>query len=238
MVSDQQGDATRLGTRIWNSVWISKSYGDPERRSVHTQKKLSRILELGLQIPRDAYILDVGCGIGTALGSLVDKYCLHGYGVDICNAALTRARARFQSRSNLLGFVMGDINALPFVDNTFDLVIAFGVVEHIDNTEEGIKECYRMVRSGGICAFAQPHKRSFGPIQRRLSSMMGLWPYGCQREFTAKEFERMLRNAGFRDIRFAIEQACSDMVLIHMLDSLLRLFICDWGFYLLATAGK
>jgi ubiquinone/menaquinone biosynthesis C-methylase UbiE len=237
MVSDQQNDATRI-SRIWNSVWISKFYRDPKRRSAHTQRKLTRLFELGLQFPPNVYILDIGCGTGTVLGNLVNRCSLHGYGVDICDAALAQARARFQNHSNSLSFIMGDVNALPFANSIFDLVIAFGIVEHVDNPEEAIRECYRMVRTGGICAFSQSHKRSFGPVQRRLSTLMRLWPYGRQCEFTIKEFERMLRNAGFKNIRFAVGRACSDMALIHILDSLLGLFLSDWGFYLLATARK
>ena len=47
-------------------------------------------------------------------------------------------------------FVMGDISALPFLDNSFDFVYCAHVLEHINNLETAMKELMRVGKRGYI----------------------------------------------------------------------------------------
>lgn len=45
--------------------------------------------------------------------------------------------------------VVGNIELLPFKDETFDLLICEWVLEHLDKPEKAIKEFYRVLKQGG-----------------------------------------------------------------------------------------
>jgi SAM-dependent methyltransferase len=45
--------------------------------------------------------------------------------------------------------IQGSILELPFADNTFDLVCAFDVIEHVEDDTKAVKELHRVARGGG-----------------------------------------------------------------------------------------
>lgn len=52
---------------------------------------------------------------------------------------------------------VADVRALPFSDNTYDLVIFTCVLEHIvEGRDTAIRECYRVLKPGGTCVIVAP----------------------------------------------------------------------------------
>lgn len=102
-------------------------------------RRLEREGSLQGQRPR---ILDVGCGTGANL-ELLGQYGA-AEGVDISPAALAFCRAR-----GLDNVRLGEAEKLPYPDETFDLVTALDVVEHLDDDVAGLREMRRVLRPGG-----------------------------------------------------------------------------------------
>lgn len=72
------------------------------------------------------------------------------YGVDISSEVVKLARKRFKGRWDTKKFVIGDIRALSFKDNFFDIVFSFGTIEHIREQTKACQEAYRVLKPGGI----------------------------------------------------------------------------------------
>lgn len=49
-----------------------------------------------------------------------------------------------------------DLRRLPFGDGSFDLVVHSDTLEHVDGSLEALRECRRVLRPGGACAFTVP----------------------------------------------------------------------------------
>lgn len=109
---------------------------------------VSRILHRRVQaaLSENPRILDAGCGTGinlTRLGVLG-----RASGCDISAEALAFSRERG------LGFlVQADVNRLPYLDGTFDLVTFFDVLYHRDILDDTavLREACRILRDGGFC---------------------------------------------------------------------------------------
>ena len=86
-------------------------------------------------------ILDVGCGTGANLEML--KQYGESEGVDVSDDALEFCRKKG------LKVHKGLAEELPFADETFDLVTALDVVEHLDNDIAGLKDMHRILKHGG-----------------------------------------------------------------------------------------
>src|SRR5215510_9936380 len=87
-------------------------------------------------------ILDVGCGTGANL-LMLSRYG-DAEGVDISEDALAFCRER-----GLDHVRQGAGEELPYADNTFDLVTALDVVEHMDDDLAGLREMFRVLRPDG-----------------------------------------------------------------------------------------
>jgi SAM-dependent methyltransferase len=83
------------------------------------------------------------------------------FGLDYDLPSLTQHRT-IKSR------VQGDISHLPFPGETFDLVTANMVVEHLDNPEIQFKEVARVLKSGGRFVFHTPNAHGYFALFRRM----------------------------------------------------------------------
>jgi len=86
-------------------------------------------------------ILDVGCGTGANLEMLANFG--EAEGVDVSEDALEFCRAKGLKTHK------GLAEKLPFADESFDLVTALDVVEHLDDDVAGLKEMNRVLKKDG-----------------------------------------------------------------------------------------
>lgn len=103
--------------------------------------------------PRDR-LLDVAAGTGHAARSLASRVGV-AIAVDLTPEMLQagKASAEEQGLANVI-FVHGDALALPFLDQSFDVVISRFAAHHIEHPDLQLSEMVRCLRPGGRLAFA------------------------------------------------------------------------------------
>ncbi len=112
-----------------------------------------RSAEIVLQLPGFApkTVLDLGCGTGKFLEVFLHKKAWESAtGLDFSAAMLARAR------STVAGNVMwlqGDFDALPFLEDSFDLVISGFTLRSVQRLPEFLANVRRIVTPGGRVAF-------------------------------------------------------------------------------------
>lgn len=79
-------------------------------------------------------------------------------GVDISHYCLHHAQRLLTKRGVLErgNLSVGDVRTLPYPDNTFDVVVAIEVLEHIPDPETGLLEARRVLKPGGYAITALP----------------------------------------------------------------------------------
>ena len=93
-------------------------------------------------------ILEIGGGMGTDLA----QFATHGASVtdvDLAAGHLQLAEENFRLRGLRGRFIHHDAEALPFDDDSFDLVYSNGVLHHTPNTVAVVREIHRVLRPGG-----------------------------------------------------------------------------------------
>lgn len=100
-------------------------------------------------------------------------------------------------------FIVGDARNLPFAAESFDAVVSFDVIEHIDNDELFVKELYRVVKKKGIVLIGTPNRHRLSHKIRRLLGKKVEYPLKIAencihlREYTMEELSSIVRKAGF-----------------------------------------
>ncbi len=182
-----------------------------------TARELKPILERS-----DALVLDLCCGTGDLAFALQRKAKARILGADFSHPMLVRARRKAFAGNGMmpLPFLEADALRLPFADGAFDLVTtAFGF-RNLANYEDGLKEIFRVLKSGATLAileFAEAAPGIMGDAYRfytrTVLPKVGGWisgdpdayaylPKSVGRFFRPEELASVLRKVGYRQVRY------------------------------------
>jgi SAM-dependent methyltransferase len=123
-----------VGRLIWGTD-TAAFYGDIARLS---------------ELPPGTRVLDIPCGGGVAFRGLRPEQELHYVAADLSPVMLRRARAEADRRGiHWIEFLEADVEALPFEDRSFDLVITYTGLHCFPDPPAAIAEMARVLRPGG-----------------------------------------------------------------------------------------
>jgi ubiquinone/menaquinone biosynthesis C-methylase UbiE len=108
-------------------------------------------------------VLEVGFGLGTDFMQFARAGAqLHG--TDLTQAAANAVRKRLAYEGLAADVRVGDAEALPFKDDSFDLVYSWGVLHHTPNTEMALSEVRRVLRPGAEARIMLYSRRSWAAL--------------------------------------------------------------------------
>lgn len=137
-------------------------------------------------------VLEVGCGPGDLAANIFPNG--DGYvGLDIDEYQVGLARSRYPDKS----FTVGSASDLPFAPDSFDLVVACEVFEHLDYPDKAICELARVSKRWGLVSVPwEPVWRILNMTRGKYWSAYGNTP-GHVQHFSRKAI-RQLCNTQFR----------------------------------------
>jgi SAM-dependent methyltransferase len=136
------------------------------------------------RLSRMKRVLDAGCGMGYGSAELA-RVAASVVGVDISGEAVASARKCYALPR--VTFLQGSCASLPFRTASFDLVVAFEVIEHLKEWREFLAEARRMLAPGGQCLISTPNRDYYADSRGRT----GPNPFH-QHEFSFEEFRQEL----------------------------------------------
>src|SRR5579871_6100322 len=116
------------------------------------------------RLARGKRVLDAGCGAGYGSAELA-KAAAGVLGVDQSEEAVAFAREHYRLPN--LNFVCGSVGALPHPSASFDLVVAFEVIEHLDEWHEFLLEMRRVLSPGGQFIVSTPNKAYYAETREQ-----------------------------------------------------------------------
>ena len=122
----------------------------PLRRYVHRAIQDSTLESVREFVKPGARILDAGCGEGSlvlAMAAAFSQDNVSVTGVDLSEPNLSAGRPR---AGRDVSFQVADVEALPFADDSFDIVVSSHVLEHLPNFERGLAEIRRVSRDVSV----------------------------------------------------------------------------------------
>jgi len=134
-----------------DEYYVSKEYGFYNNvRADH-----DRLLEL-IKFKKSDRVLDVGCGYGVLLSKIPVKN-KYKVGIETNEKALNECKRR-----GIEAYLEKNIESKTrFNSNSFDVILMNEVIEHLKNPEGAIKECYRLLKVGGILGLTTPNRSRF-----------------------------------------------------------------------------
>jgi len=95
-------------------------------------------------------VLDIGCGAGF-LSNPLAKAGHKVTGIDLSKESLLIAESKDETKR--CHYLYGNALDLPFADESFDVITAMDILEHVEDPEKLVKEAARVLRPGGLFFF-------------------------------------------------------------------------------------
>lgn len=148
------------------------------------------------RLPDGSNVLDVGCGSGVpAMKLIAERH--RATGIDIAAVQIELARRNVSG----VRLIHGDVMSVEFPAESFDAISAFYVVEHLPRDEHAhlFSRFERWLRPGGYLVFTVEPEDEPGVVGDWLGAPMFF------SQFDSEKTLDLVRDAGFRVIRHAIE---------------------------------
>ncbi|SDP02036.1 Methyltransferase domain-containing protein [Klenkia soli] len=151
-------------------------------------------------------VLDVGCGPGTITVDLARRVAPgRVLGLDVVEAPLGEARDLAAREEVVVEFAVGDTYALDLPDDSFDVVHAHQVLQHLTDPVAALREMARVCRPGGLLAVRDVDyaATTWFPDDEGLTRWLDLYRAVARRNDAEPDAGRRLRAwahaAGLRD---------------------------------------
>ncbi len=166
-------------------------------------------------VPRSARILELGCGGGALLRTLAERGFERLVGLDLARTALREACRR----ETPAAFVLAEAERLPFRSQSFDVVIATDLIEHVDDLDAHLAEVARVLRPGGWYLVKTPNR----PLAELYYRLAGLddYPFWHPSMLSPGELQTRFARHGFT-VRILAQPALTPAQLRKVPTPLLR----------------
>jgi len=147
--------------------------------------------------PSGLRVLDVGCGDGVyavAISQRGGKV----FGLDKSLLMLEAARTRAISSGACVRWCQGAAQSLPFLDASFDLILAVTALCWIPEPVVALKEMNRVLRPGGAVIVGELGRWSLWALARRFRGWLGAGTWKRAHFWTAGELREMFASVGLR----------------------------------------
>lgn len=149
-------------------------------------------------------ILDLGCGNGS-LSQVIAEQGYEVVGIEESEQGVSIARQSFPT----CDFIQASIYDLPYKElrNSFDIVIAVEVLEHLFYPRELVKAAKQCLKPNGYLILTTPYHGYWKNLVLALSGKMdahfhALWDGGHIKFFSVKTLTTLLETEGYTEIQF------------------------------------
>ncbi len=152
-------------------------------------------------------VLDVGCGPGTITVDMAVRVSPgEVIGIDAVADVLEKAQANIPAGVSNVSFAKGSVYDLDFPDDSFDIVHAHQVLQHLSDPVEALVEMRRVCKPTGLVAVRDADYRAmaWAPADDRLNRWMDMYQVVARSNDAEPDAGRYLKGwaeqAGFTEI--------------------------------------
>ena len=170
---------------FWEREACGERYASGNALSERLKAQALKKYELEPYIPtfarfedgRGKRVLEIGVGMGVDHAEWARRAPAYLAGIDLTDKAVGMTRERLSSEALTSDLRVGDAEALPFEDGSFDLVYSWGVIHHTPAPEAALREVLRVLRPGGTARIMLYRKYGlvFLTLWSRYALLTGRW---------------------------------------------------------------
>jgi ubiquinone/menaquinone biosynthesis C-methylase UbiE len=182
-------------------IWVNS----PVRRYI--QQREARFFKQTHNLPAASTCLEIGCGCGVGARIICATFAparIDALDIDPEMLALARRKQTAWGLQQLQ-LMAGDAQNLPYGNESFDAVFNYGIVHHLEDWQQGIREVSRVLKAGGCFYFEEIYPPLYANILFKH-----ILQHPRENRFYGREFRSFLDQCdlrllpGYKESRFAI----------------------------------
>jgi ubiquinone/menaquinone biosynthesis C-methylase UbiE len=176
------------------------AHADADEYDVFTPEANARLIDAFKRLtglPRGAKVADLGCGSG-AFTEMLRREGYDAVGVDISPKLVAVGQSKYPG----LNLIEGDVEHLPFADESFGTVLCTEVIEHIPDPALALAEFRRVLQPGGVLIGSVPARALIWKLRFLSSTCPHSEPF--HNEYLPHEVRRMLDGWDVQRIRYSL----------------------------------
>ena len=189
MASVKPARASTLGH--WESYWRGQR---DVAQSYSTGGRLAREIRHELPVAGKR-VLEVGAGSGRDTLELISAGAV-GFVLDYAPSSLMLVRRQAEAQRLGVHLVRADALAMPFRDDSFDVVFHQGLLEHFRDPRPLLAESARVASPGGRVVVDVPQAFHLYTVMKQTLIALDLWFAGWETQYTPGGLERRVSEAG------------------------------------------
>jgi ubiquinone/menaquinone biosynthesis C-methylase UbiE len=188
---------------------IARWYAKSTRKDIERFRTLAT--RLRAELPQGGDVLEVAPGPGYLAIEMAVGGAYRLSGLDVSRTMVELARANAAEAGVEVDFRRGDASAMPFGDDTFNLLMCSAAFKNFTRPHKALEEMYRVLRPGGTALVIDLNKDvpmsdirkyfegiGLGTVERWMSVATFRFMLR-KRAYTRAEFEQMLADIAFRN---------------------------------------
>jgi ubiquinone/menaquinone biosynthesis C-methylase UbiE len=194
---------------------IARWYAKSTRKDIDRFHALATCLRA--ELPRGGDLLEVAPGPGYLAIEMAKGGAYPVAGLDVSRTMVELARANATEAGVAVDFRRGDASAMPFADDSFNLLTCSAAFKNFSEPHKALEEMYRVLRPGGAALVVDLHRDVPMSDIRKYFAGMGLgtverWMTVAtfrfmllKRAYTRAEFEQLLTDIPFREKEIRVD---------------------------------
>jgi 2-polyprenyl-3-methyl-5-hydroxy-6-metoxy-1,4-benzoquinol methylase len=174
----------RLSRKRYNKAYYESAAYRAKANSLRNRKRLE-VLRMHKSGGR---LLEIGCGLGKFLESAAPHFEVHG--LDISKYAVAHSQRVFGASVK-----RGNIEEVQLPPATYDVIVAFNVLEHLKRPSRTIDNVYTGLREGGVFFGSVPNNG--GPVGRVYTVVTNILDQTHCSTYAPRRWHALFQQVGF-----------------------------------------
>lgn len=200
-IQDAPANQPAEDRKFWDSQWVSAAATGIEPPDAPTwfNERDKMLMEfIRPYLPPSGMIAEVGCGSARLLARIgMERPDLKLIAVDYEEEAIKLVQMSARAYGVKIDTALDDVNHLKFPDNSFDMVLSGGLLEHFVDPKPALREMVRTLKPGGTFYAAVVPRKVFS-LHRPMHRVLG--PQVYRTKYNAHAYAQWLRELGLVDV--------------------------------------